>query len=276
MLECGRRGVSHQQLLPPERRGCRTNSYLSLIRSLYSTIWVLPGIMNRIGVALTILVSGMVVGGLTGCVMYSDLPHAESRTYTVAAGDTMTSVSMKYNTSVAELQSLNNCSEPCVLRTGQVIRVPPSRGALVKELPRYPISAQRLADIRNSLAWPLPALRVVSPFGYRSGTFHEGVDFAAARGKNVYAAHDGAVVISGEAMRGYGIMVALQRDDMVSVYAHLDESLVARGQRVMRGDRIGRVGATGDASGPHLHFEIRLKNAEGAFQSVDPLKLLGR
>ena len=112
---------------------------------------------------------------------------------------------------------------------------------------------------------PLKTGRVSSRFGMRSdpftrrATFHGGLDIAAPKGTPVYASRDGVVSHAGKA-GGYGQLVILDhRYDYQTYYGHLSRVEVKRGQRVRAGQLIGRVGATGRATGNHLHFELRKK-----------------
>ena len=107
-------------------------------------------------------------------------------------------------------------------------------------------------------------------FGPRGARFHTGIDYPAQLGAPVVAARDGIVVTAG-VLPGYGNMIEVQHEQGVStLYAHLSRILVDPGKRVTRGTTIGLVGATGDATGPHLHFEVRLRGAP-----IDPATALG-
>ncbi|HWQ02695.1 MAG TPA: peptidoglycan DD-metalloendopeptidase family protein [Gaiellaceae bacterium] len=107
-------------------------------------------------------------------------------------------------------------------------------------------------------------------FGPRGSRFHTGIDFPAPLGTPVVAARDGVVTAIGP-LPGYGTVVELQHEQSVStLYAHLSRALVEPGRRVTRGTPVGLVGATGDATGPHLHFEVRVRGAP-----VDPAPALG-
>ncbi len=106
---------------------------------------------------------------------------------------------------------------------------------------------------------------LASGYGYRSdpiyGTtkFHEGMDFSARPGTPVYATADGTVTAA-KYDGAYGNMVTVSHGfNYVTRYAHLSKMEVKPGQSVKRGDLVGRVGATGKATGPHLHYEVRLK-----------------
>ena len=119
------------------------------------------------------------------------------------------------------------------------------------------------------LGWPLDG-PVVSPFGPRWNRFHEGVDIDAPEGALVGASRSGRVIFA-DWNDGFGRLVILAHHHGVTTYyAHLSKILVVVGQRLSEGDTLGRVGHTGDATGPHLHFEARLRGA-----SVDPLSALG-
>ena len=84
------------------------------------------------------------------------------------------------------------------------------------------------------------------------------VDLAAPRGTPVYAADTGRVVKAGWSEIGYGYRIIIDHGiDYVTLYAHLSEYYVQPGDIVQKGEIIGRVGSTGNSTGPHLHFEIR-------------------
>lgn len=111
---------------------------------------------------------------------------------------------------------------------------------------------------------------VTDRFGPRGTRFHTGIDFPAASGARVGAARGGRVVSAGWDSGGYGYLVRIYHGRGVrTLYAHLSSIRVRRGQRVGAGTTVGRVGATGFATGPHLHFEVRVRRA-----AVDPLPAL--
>ena len=121
------------------------------------------------------------------------------------------------------------------------------------------------------LQWPVTGAPLSSSFGYRWFTFHEGLDLQAPTGAPVRAAHAGVVAYSGSGISGYGNIVVLRGDGLVTVYAHHSRNRVHQGERVAKGEVIAEVGATGHATGPHLHFETRVKGQDGRNVAVDPL-----
>ena len=107
-------------------------------------------------------------------------------------------------------------------------------------------------------------------FGPRGNRFHAGLDLPAPYGARVRASRRGRVVKAGWNNGGYGYLIVIRhRRDVRTMYAHLSRIGVRRGERVFAGQRIGRVGASGEATGPHLHFEVRRRGA-----AVDPLPAL--
>jgi murein DD-endopeptidase MepM/ murein hydrolase activator NlpD len=119
------------------------------------------------------------------------------------------------------------------------------------------------------LAWPLTAPVLGDPFGPRGTSWHAGIDLPAPLGTPVYSARSGQVVWAGW-RDGWGLLVTVAHGrGERTMYAHLSRVDVRVGVWVAQGVRLGRVGATGHATGPHLHFEVRIRNA-----SVDPLRAL--
>jgi murein DD-endopeptidase MepM/ murein hydrolase activator NlpD len=136
---------------------------------------------------------------------------------------------------------------------------PATFDALARPAPQIPLP----------LAWPLTAPVLGDPFGPRGERWHGGIDLPAPLGTPVYAARSGEVVWSG--WRGdYGLLVTVAHGHGErTMYAHLSRIDVRVGVWIGEGVRVGVVGATGDATGPHLHFEVRVRGA-----AVDPLRAL--
>jgi murein DD-endopeptidase MepM/ murein hydrolase activator NlpD len=122
-------------------------------------------------------------------------------------------------------------------------------------------------DGRPSITWPAPG-PITSPFG--GGRHHPGIDIDGVTGDPVIAAGTGTVVLAGMApagYSGYGNVVMIDHGGGIStLYAHLSRVDVTMGQVVQQGQQIGAIGATGMATGDHLHFEVRVANTP-----VDPL-----
>lgn len=110
--------------------------------------------------------------------------------------------------------------------------------------------------------WPVPNFyKVSSHFGPRGMKHHDGIDIPAPRGTPIVAVDDGVVIYSDDGIRGYGNMIVLAHgEEIFTVYAHNKKNKVDKGDKVRKGEVIGLVGNTGRSTGPHLHFEIRVKN----------------
>jgi murein DD-endopeptidase MepM/ murein hydrolase activator NlpD len=153
------------------------------------------------------------------------------------------------------------------LRAYQLWRGLPADGVLRREqvrgLRRRPPHSPLRLD-------PPVAGSATEGFGPRGSRFHAGLDFPASSGAAVRAARAGIVVSAGWDAGGFGNLVVVDHGrDVETWYAHLSRDRVRPGEHVDRGERIGDVGATGFATGPHLHFEVRLRGA-----NVDPLPAL--
>ncbi|MGH3134018.1 MAG: murein hydrolase activator EnvC family protein [Gaiellaceae bacterium] len=116
--------------------------------------------------------------------------------------------------------------------------------------------------------WPVNGT-VVSGYGMRWGRMHEGIDITASTGTPIWAAAAGTVIYAGW-LGGYGNLVVVDHGNGLSTaYAHASAILVAVGQSVAQGETVSLVGSTGNSSGPHLHFEVRVNGV-----AVDPLLYL--
>jgi len=124
--------------------------------------------------------------------------------------------------------------------------------------------AQPNAGGTGVLVVPLPPIyTVVRSFS----AYHTGIDLAAPIGTTVFAADNGTVIFAGWSNWGYGNTVVLAHGNLLTLYGHMSRVSVSCGQVVSRGTPIGAVGNTGNSSGPHLHFEVRVgevpQNPEG-------------
>lgn len=130
------------------------------------------------------------------------------------------------------------------------------------------------AEGTGSFIWPVEGGgRVTSPYGWRNGRFHAGADIGASTGTPILASDSGTVVFSGWE-GAYGRSVIIRHGHYYTRYAHNSANLVSTGQSVEQGQVIAKVGATGRATGPHLHFEIRTGGVHGS--THNPLNYISR
>jgi murein DD-endopeptidase MepM/ murein hydrolase activator NlpD len=120
------------------------------------------------------------------------------------------------------------------------------------------------------LPWPVHG-RVLAAYGAASGGGrNDGINIGAPRGAAIESVDEGVVAYAGNELRGYGNLVLIKHPDgFISAYAHCDELLVKKGEKIRRGQVIAKVGATGGVSEPQLHFELRRGK-----QAVDPREFL--
>ena len=207
----------------------------------------------------------------------------------VRAGETLWRIGRTYGVPLEVLLRENNLGDASQLAAGSELWIPGAERELPVPPPDAPAAAARIASTRRHLPstiphaggrpldpaargqpllWPAPGV-LISGFGERDRDHHEGIDLACPEGTPIRAAGDGVVLFSGE-QKGYGKLVLLAHDrDIVTVYAHNARNLVSAGDKVSRGDEIAKVGSTGNATGPHLHFEVRI-----ATRPRDPLGFL--
>jgi len=140
-----------------------------------------------------------------------------------------------------------------------------SLAAAIREAQAGASSTGTGAPSASGFIWPVNGT-VVSGFGWRWGRMHEGIDISASTGTPIWAAAAGTVIHAGW-LGGYGNLVVVDHGNgLATAYAHASAILVGVGQQVSQGETLSLVGSTGNSSGPHLHFEVRVNGA-----AVDPL-----
>lgn len=177
--------------------------------------------------------------------------------HTVEKGDTLKSIAEEYDADLDEILSFNDLTANSSLAVGDVVVVPD--GVIGTPTPTY--SAPRtIAASTGSVSSgyfinPVPgSVRTQGLHGYN------GIDLGARSGTQVVAAASGEVLLSRSSgwNGGYGNYLVIKHDNGTqTLYAHLNQNIVFAGQWVVQGQVVGYVGATGRATGPHLHFEVR-------------------
>lgn len=194
--------------------------------------------------------------------------------HTVKSGDSLESVAKKYS---AEQQPIldfpfNDVPDDMKLKVGQVLIVPDGTApkAPAKQIPKYlakgPASSTYSAPGGGNFTWPTNG-SITQYFSW----YHPGIDIANRAGPANVASDGGVVVVAGWVDNfGFGNRVVIDHGNgYQTTYAHLSNIYVTIGQRVSRGETIGRMGSTGRSTGTHTHFEIRYKGI-----AVNPLAIL--
>jgi len=164
--------------------------------------------------------------------------------------------------------------DPSKIKTGQRIFIPRAKKVLKVEIYIDDVAAEqgeklKIVYKKMDFIWPVEG-NISDGFEEAEGRRHQGVDIPSPLGIPIRASHAGMVIYSNSTIKGYGNLIILRHsEEFVSVYAHNQANLVEEGTWVEKGQIIGKVGQTGRASGPHLHFEIRRNN-----KAVDPMLFL--
>jgi len=231
---------------------------------------------GAVGLAFAVLALGACAGG-------GRAPE-RGATHVVQRGENLYRIALRYGMSVDDLVRANDLDDAARLEVGQVLRIPgrtevdalDARNALAGagHTCGVPPETKRKAQERAReeadvvFGWPLHG-GISTCFGERRSRAHEGIDIMSPSGTEIRAAEAGKVVFAGS-MGAYGKIVILKHEGpYASVYSHNRRNLAEKGAFVEKGDVIAEVGATGNATGPHLHFEIRRED-----RAEDPIQFL--
>jgi lipoprotein NlpD len=180
--------------------------------------------------------------------------------HTVAPGETLWRISKRYGTSVDAIMAANGIKDVRSVATGARLVVPITSNvasARRGEPGTYASRDPRGRTREPEFSWPVRG-EIMSGFGKRHSDNHDGIDIRAGSGTVVRAAESGRVIHADASLAGYGKMIVIKHAGRLSsVYAHNRKLLVEVGQFVEKGEPIAEVGETGNATTPHLHFEIR-------------------
>jgi murein DD-endopeptidase MepM/ murein hydrolase activator NlpD len=214
------------------------------------------------------------------------IPPVNGVIVTVATSDTLDSLAAKYHVDAAEIVAVNGLTDP-VLVMGQTLTIPGALSAGIATPAPKPTKAPVATHSSGGssggstrpparytggrLSWPVAG-------GYISQYFHYGhyaIDIAADMGTRVSAAAAGTVIFAGWKDNGGGYQVWIAHgSNLYTTYNHMSSITVGRGQSVARGQQVGRVGMTGNATGPHLHFEVWIGPVGNGGTRVNPLNYL--
>lgn len=235
-----------------------TGDSLTAIAKKYSVDWRLVAAMNNLSDPDTIY---------AGQELF--VPITQQDVLVVNSGDTLWDIARRFEVSVEELVFVNDLENPDELFVSQKLVIP--------QMPVIPTFLQNqavetLSSRGNDVPyfnWPITGT-ITSRFGPRRTGFHHGIDIYGEPGEVIRASAEGQVVFSGWKNSVYGNTVIINHGrKFMTLYAHNQQNLVKKGDRVDAGQTIARLGATGKTTGPHLHFEIYRNGTP-----VDPEKLL--
>lgn len=238
-----------------------------------------------------------------GQVLKLNLQSSKVPVYVVKKGDTLYSIARDNGQSVSVLAAANDLEYPYNLKVGQRLSLAreetiqkqsqndsvivaggtqsttttqPSGTTTTTTTVTKPVSTVANTQIYagktrkvGGITWAWPAQgKIIENFSL-SEQGNKGIDIQSTRGSRILSAADGQVVYAGNALRGYGNLIIINHaNEYLSAYAHNEEILVSEGQKVKRGQQIGKMGST-DAPSVRLHFEVRYRG-----QSVNPISYL--
>lgn len=182
-------------------------------------------------------------------------------TYRIGSGDTVARISQRYGVTTDNILSYNNLTSTS-LTIGQTIVIPGGRPPAAPRVATTPASSSAAITTRppssGKLAWPTGATRLTQYYTWR----HGGVDIAGPTGTSIFAADEGIVEVAGWNSGGYGYYIIIDHGGgLKTLYAHASKLHVAAGDRVDKGEHIANIGSTGRSTGPHLHFEVRVRGS---------------
>jgi murein DD-endopeptidase MepM/ murein hydrolase activator NlpD len=201
-------------------------------------------------------------------------PRTEGVYHVVERHQTLYRICKTYGVDLKGVASLNGIPDPSKIETGQRIFIPGAKKVLKVEIYIDDVAAEqgeksKIAYKMLDFIWPVEG-KITDTFTETESKKHQGIDISSPLGTPIKASNAGKVIYSNNGVKGYGNLIILRHsEEYVTVYAHNQVNLVEEGAWAEKGQIIGKVGQTGRASGPHLHFEIR-KNTK----PLDPFLFL--
>jgi murein DD-endopeptidase MepM/ murein hydrolase activator NlpD len=202
------------------------------------------------------------VRGETAVIAARTNQAREVRDELVGARNDLADTKQQKLTDLSQLSTLDRAD------IGEIDALQAASAALANRIRAAQSSAPTSAPSASGLVWPLSG-PVTSPFGWRWGRMHEGIDIGVPYGTAIHAAASGTVIYCGWES-GYGNLTVIDHGGgLATAYGHQSSIAVSCGQQVSQGEVIGYVGSTGHSTGPHLHFEVRVNGSP-----VDPMGYL--
>ena len=212
-----------------------------------------------------------------GCSTISKWPtligyHYHYDLHTVRGEDTLDSIAADYGIPAGVIAGLNKLEPDAELTVSDQLKVPFISEVYPKASSKWggDFDCPEFSTRVKRFLWPAIGGAVSSPFGWRNGRPHEGIDMRVQVGVPVFAAHSGRVLFAGDRRGGYGKLMIIRNGYLDTYYAHQSRFVAAESSWVREGDLIGFSGNSGRTTGPHLHFEARI-NYRGKRRPIDPL-----
>lgn len=196
-------------------------------------------------------------------------PSVNGVVHVIEPGDTLSDIARLYRVPAGDISRANAITDPAHLQVGQTLIVPSGKRPQQASPAASVAASNTPAAAGGSLAWPVRG-PISSRFGMRWGRLHSGIDIAAPYGTTIRAAAAGRVTFVGW-YGSYGRCAIIDHGGgLTTLYGHASVILVSTGDHVDRGTAVAEVGSSGNSTGPHVHFEVRVSG-----RCVNPLSYLG-
>ncbi|MDO5571819.1 MAG: M23 family metallopeptidase [Bacteroidales bacterium] len=221
------------------------NQYEILTKRLDEALLILDDIQQRDDNLYRVILQSDPISSKTRKAAFENVKRYEDL-LTLPDADLVVSTTQKMDLLARQLYIQSNSFE-------EIIDLGKTHEEKLRKLPAIqPVANKDLKRTASGYGWRVDPI-------YKTRKFHEGMDFSAAIGTPVFATGEGVVIATGW-QQGYGNTVEIDHGfGYKTVYAHLNKIKTKKGAKVNRGDEIGEVGNTGKSTGPHLHYEVRLK-----------------
>ena len=203
-------------------------------------------------------------------------PHVREKGvyHAVERHQTLYRICKTYGVDINRVASVNRIPDHGKIDVGQRIFIPGATKVLkveiyIDDVVQESEGKEKMLYLKTDFVWPLSGPRT-GGFDDSERNRHQGIDISSPLGTPIKASGSGVVIYSGNTIKGYGNLIILRHPgEWVTVYAHNQVNLVEEGISVEKGQVIAKVGQTGNATGPHLHFEVRRNN-----KAIDPMLVL--
>ena len=195
--------------------------------------------------------------------------------HVIKKGDTLYSISREYGVDRSSLFKINGIKPNQKIYVGDSIVIPIKEKKKYqqrkkKELQTRTNPSKKIIDTKLSFIWPIRG-EVILGFGkIKSGFHNDGINIKSDENSPVIASETGEIIYTGNEIPGYGNLILIKhKNNWVTAYSHLKQIIYKKGQVVRKGQKIGKIGKTGNVDEPQLHFEIRKGK-----KAINPTKFL--
>jgi murein DD-endopeptidase MepM/ murein hydrolase activator NlpD len=213
-----------------------------------------------------VIAAALVFSGCATSLKRAKFQALPGATHIVKKGDSLWDIAQRNQVSLDDLMEVNGIRDASSLRVGQILFIPDSDSPSPSGSPREPrrVATPSKAPVPDddgrtiALDWPVKNGVMFRSFDKNPARLYEGIALGAPPSTQVAAAASGEVLYVGDDGTHFGRVVIVKHDEpFVTIYAHLDQISVVKGQQVKKGDILGTVGTSGGAESPRVYFQVR-------------------